>query len=77
MAASAFIHAIEERQGMKVSCPEEIAYRMGFIDAAQLERLADRYGASAYGAYLRQLLREELPVAPVEPAAPVHPLAAA
>lgn len=77
MAASAFIHAIEERQGMKVSCPEEIAYRMGFIDAAQLERLAERYRNSAYGAYLRQLLREEPLASPAEAGERPHPLAAA
>ncbi len=59
MAASAFVHAIEERQGLKVSCPEEIAFRLGYISTEQLERLAARYGSSAYGAYLRQIVREE------------------
>jgi len=58
MQASMFIEAIENRQGLKVSCPEEIAYREGFIDAAQLERLTHPLSNTAYGEYLRQLLRE-------------------
>ena len=58
--ASMFIEAIESRQGMKVCCPEEIAFRAGFIDAAQLERLAAALGKSSYGAYLAALLREGL-----------------
>jgi glucose-1-phosphate thymidylyltransferase len=57
LQASMFIEAIENRQGLKVSCPEEIAYRAGFIDAAQLERLAERFGKSDYGVYLFDLLR--------------------
>ena len=56
--ASSFIHMIEKRQGLKVACVEEIAYRMGYVDAAQLERLAEPLAKSGYGEYLRALLRE-------------------
>jgi len=53
-----FIHTIEQRQGLKVACPEEIAYRQGYIDAAQLQLLAEKVGKSSYGQYLRRLLEE-------------------
>jgi glucose-1-phosphate thymidylyltransferase len=56
--ASMFIETIEKRQGLKVSCPEEIAYRMGFIDAAALESLAASMQGNAYGSYLLDVLRE-------------------
>jgi glucose-1-phosphate thymidylyltransferase len=52
LEASQFVQTIERRQGLKVSCPEEIAYRLGFIDAAQLERLAAPLAKSGYGKYL-------------------------
>ena len=58
LQASMFIQTIEQRQGLKIACPEEIAYRMGFIDAAQLERLAGTLGKSSYGEYLSRLLAE-------------------
>jgi len=58
LQASMFIEAIENRQGWKVCCPEEIAYRSGFIDAAQLERLAQPLRKSEYGTYLLGLLHE-------------------
>jgi glucose-1-phosphate thymidylyltransferase len=58
LAASMFIETIEQRQGLKISCPEEIAFRMGFIDAAMLGSLAEEYGVSEYGRYLKQLLDE-------------------
>lgn len=58
MEASAFIETIERRQGLKIACPEEIAYRMGYIDAGQLERLAAPLAKSRYGQYLLGLLRE-------------------
>ena len=58
LQASMFIGAIETRQGLKVCCPEEIAFRSGFIDAAQLEALACAMGESAYGGYLLELLQE-------------------
>jgi glucose-1-phosphate thymidylyltransferase len=59
MQASNYIHAIEERQGLMVACLEEIAYRMGYITAADLERLADAMAASAYGQYLFSVLEHE------------------
>ena len=59
LQASLFIETIEERQGLKISCPEEIAYRMGYIGAEQLERLADPLEDSAYGQYLLRLLAED------------------
>jgi glucose-1-phosphate thymidylyltransferase len=58
LQASMFIEAIESRQGLKVCCPEEIAYRAGWIDAAQLERLATPLAKTGYGAYLLEMLRE-------------------
>jgi glucose-1-phosphate thymidylyltransferase len=58
LQASMFIEAIENRQGWKVCCPEEIAYRAGFIDAAQLEKLAQPLRKSDYGAYLMGLIQE-------------------
>ena len=57
MDASGFIMAVEKRQGIKISAVEEIAYRMGFIDARQLETLAKGYGKSPYGEYLNKVLR--------------------
>jgi glucose-1-phosphate thymidylyltransferase len=58
--AANFIETIQSRQGLKVCCPEEIAYRAGFIDAAQLEKLAAGLSKSDYGQYLIGLLSEEL-----------------
>ena len=57
LEASAFVQTIEKRQGLKVACPEEIAYRAGFIDAGQLEALAAGI-RNGYGEYLREVLRE-------------------
>jgi glucose-1-phosphate thymidylyltransferase len=54
--ASTFIETIEKRQGLKIACVEEIAYRMGYIDDAQVRRLAEPYRQSAYGEYLLRLL---------------------
>jgi glucose-1-phosphate thymidylyltransferase len=56
--ASNFIFTIEHRQGLKVACPEEIAYRQGYITSEQLETLAGKTGKSTYGTYLRQLLTD-------------------
>jgi glucose-1-phosphate thymidylyltransferase len=58
LEASQFIETIERRQGLKIACPEEIAYRQGLIDTAQFERLADALGKSEYGDYLKRLSHE-------------------
>ena len=58
--ASNFIQTIEQRQGLKVACPEEIVFRLGYISAAQLEALAGRLGKSSYAEYLRRLLGERV-----------------
>ncbi|HEV7432083.1 MAG TPA: sugar phosphate nucleotidyltransferase, partial [Steroidobacteraceae bacterium] len=58
LQAAMFIEAIENRQGLKVSCPEEIAYRAGYINATQLAALARTMGSSAYATYLMGLLEE-------------------
>ena len=58
MQASKFIEIIEQRQGLKVACPEEIAFRMGYIDAAQLATLAEPMRKNDYGVYLLRLLDE-------------------
>jgi glucose-1-phosphate thymidylyltransferase len=56
--AANFVQAVEDRQGMMISCPEEIAYRMGFIDAAQLRAEAMKMASNGYGGYLLRLLEE-------------------
>ena len=58
LEASQFIQTIEKRQGLKVACPEEIAYRMEWIDAAQLKKLAQPLAKNGYGKYLFTLLKE-------------------
>jgi len=60
LEASQFIHTIENRQGLKVAAPEEIAWRSGWIDDAQLERLAQPLAKSGYGQYLLRLLTEKV-----------------
>lgn len=59
LQASMFIETIENRQGLKVACLEEIAYRQGYIGDEQLEQAADQYGKSGYGAYLRTILENK------------------
>src|SRR3984957_18058470 len=59
LEASMFIQTIEKRQGLKVACLEEIAYRQGYIDAAQLEQLAAKGANSTYGEYLKRILDEK------------------
>ena len=61
LEASHFIQTIEKRQGLKIACPEEIAYRMGYISAAELEKLAQPLKGRGYGDYLLALLSEKLP----------------
>lgn len=61
LEAGQFIATIEKRQGLKVSCPEEIAYRKRYIDAEQLARLAVPLVKTGYGQYLLQILREDFP----------------
>lgn len=58
--AAQFIQTVEKRQGLKVACPEEIAYRLGYIDAAQVERLANSMSTNAYGKYLLAMLQERV-----------------
>jgi len=58
VAAGAFVQTIEERQGLKIGCPEEVAWRMGFLDDDELLARADAFPASGYGDYLRRLLDE-------------------
>jgi glucose-1-phosphate thymidylyltransferase len=60
LAAANFISVVEARQGLKISCPEEIAFRMGYIDAHQLETLARQLAHSDYGQYLNRLLIENV-----------------
>jgi glucose-1-phosphate thymidylyltransferase len=59
LEAANFIETIENRQGLKVACPEEVAFRQGFIDAAQVERLAQPLAKTGYGQYLLQVLKSE------------------
>ena len=58
LEASTFIQTIEKRQGLKVACPEEIAYRLGYISAEQLRALAAKIAKSTYGQYLQRILEE-------------------
>jgi glucose-1-phosphate thymidylyltransferase len=60
LEAGQFIATLEKRQGLKVACPEEIAYRHGWIDRAQMETLIQPLAKNGYGQYLQQILREEL-----------------
>ncbi|MEQ1808398.1 MAG: glucose-1-phosphate thymidylyltransferase RfbA [Terricaulis sp.] len=64
--ASAFVKAMEHRQGLKIACPEEIAYNMGFIDAAQLEAIAHSLGDANYASYLTDVARTPRPKPHVE-----------
>jgi len=60
LEAAHFIETIEKRQGLKIACPEEIAYRLGWIDAAQVERLAAPLRKNEYGQYLKRMLSETI-----------------
>ena len=59
LEAANFVRAIERRQGLKIACPEEIAWRMGWISAAAARRLAEGFGDTAYGSYLQQTLETD------------------
>lgn len=59
LEASLFVQTVEKRQGLKIACPEEIAYRMGFIDAAQLDRLAGQMNYNEYGRYLARVSKTD------------------
>ena len=61
LQAADFVKTLEERQGLKVACPEEIAYRMGYIDAEQVVRLAEPLRNNNYGQYLLELAEDEEP----------------
>ena len=65
LQAANFVSAVEQRQGLKIGAPEEVAYRMGYIDAAQLERLAAGFKNNPYGEYLRHILAERGPSDPL------------
>lgn len=67
LEAALFVHTIERRQGLNIACPEEIAFRQGFITAEQLEKLAQPIAKSGYGEYLLALLREPYFGARTEP----------
>jgi glucose-1-phosphate thymidylyltransferase len=60
LEAGLFIETIEKRQGLKIACPEEIAYRQGYIDAAQVEKLATPLKKNGYGQYLLAMLKEQV-----------------
>jgi glucose-1-phosphate thymidylyltransferase len=60
LQAANFVQAVEDRQGMMISCPEEIAYRLGYIDSAELQRQAHLMESNEYGKYLLRLLKENL-----------------
>jgi len=60
--AGSFIRTIEERQGLKIACPEEVAYRMGFIDASQVCRIAEKLKKSGYGLYLLKMIKDSNPL---------------
>ncbi len=61
LQAANFVQAVEDRQGMMISCPEEIAYRLGYINKAELASLANDLSSNQYGEYLLRLLKEDIP----------------
>ncbi len=60
LQAAHFVETVEQRQGLKISAPEEVAYRMGYIDRAQLRTLGAAFGKSDYGRYLQQIADEDV-----------------
>ncbi len=65
LQASEFVHTIQKRQGFQIACPEEIAYRLGYIDAEQVMQLAEPLAKSEYGHYLIQVIKEPGPAGPL------------
>lgn len=65
LQAGEFVRTVEERQGLKISCPEEIAWRKGFIDAAQVRKLAEPMAKNGYGQYLLQMIEGEITASPL------------
>ena len=61
LQAANFVQAVQDRQGMMISCPEEIAYRMGYIDRDELRSLGEAMRSNEYGQYLLRLLEEDAP----------------
>ena len=59
LQAANFVAAVEQRQGLKIGAPEEVAYRMGYIDAAQVERLAKSLKGNDYGSYLLAMIHDD------------------
>lgn len=74
-AAADFVRTLELRQGLKANCPEEVAFRMGFIDHEQLGHLADAIGQNPYGRYLRRVTREQSWEPPIDGYPPASPAA--
>ncbi len=60
LEAGSFIQTLERRQGLKIACPEEVAYRMGFINAAQVQVMAKKYAKNGYGQYLMEMIIEQI-----------------
>ncbi len=58
LEAANFVQIVERRQGLMIACPEEIAYRMGYIDAEQVMRVAEALSKNGYGRYLQRLVKE-------------------
>ena len=65
LEASQFVQTIEHRQGLKIACPEEIAWRQGWMSESELKNIADTLGKTSYGDYLHSLLDAQFPAEPL------------